>query len=150
MSRIEPVTVDSFDTFFELVCALADYEKLQRPSNEARLRLTNDIVGDAPKIEAFLIYAADGIAVGYAIILETYSSFLALPTLYLEDIFILETHRGMGLGSKLFDHIVELARSRGCGRVDWQVLDWNTPAREFYERKGADCMSEWLLCRITL
>lgn len=150
MSRIEPVTVDSFDRFFELVCALADYEKLQRPSNEARQRLKNDIVGGSPKIEAFVTYAADGTAAGYAIILETYSSFLALPTLYLEDIFILEEHRGMGLGSKLFDYVIELARSRGCGRVDWQVLDWNTPAREFYERKGADCMSEWLLCRITL
>ncbi|MFN4986426.1 MAG: GNAT family N-acetyltransferase [Ignavibacteria bacterium] len=150
MSAVEPVTNASFEEFFALVCALADYEKLERPSSQAKQRLADDITGPNPRIDAFLLRQEHGLAVGYAIVLETYSSFLALPTLYLEDIFVLEEHRGTGLGSKLFDHVVALARSRGCGRVDWQVLDWNAPAREFYERKGAECMSQWLLCRITL
>lgn len=150
MSAIEPVVDSSFEDFFELVCALADYEKLDRPNSQAKQRLAMDITGPKPRIEAYLLRQEDGGAAGYAIVLETYSSFLALPTLYLEDIFVLEEHRGKGLGSTLFDFIVDLARSRGCGRIDWQVLDWNTPAREFYERKGAECMDQWLLCRITL
>ncbi|MBU3679211.1 MAG: GNAT family N-acetyltransferase [Candidatus Kapabacteria bacterium] len=89
-------------------------------------------------------------SLGYAIILETYSSFLALPTMYLEDIFVREDARKHGVGSLLFDHVVQLARSRGCGRVDWQVLDWNRLARDFYERRGALCMKEWMLYRIDL
>ncbi len=101
-------------------------------------------------IEAYLLDTELGQAVGYAIILETYSSFLALPTMYLEDIFVLESHRGNGFGRLLFDFVVGQARQRGCGRVDWQVLDWNTTAREFYTKQGAVCMNEWLLYRITL
>lgn len=139
-----------FEEFFALVCALADYEHLDRPTSAAKDRLFNDIMRDAPRIEAFLIESGSDGAVGYAIILETYSSFLALPTMYLEDIFVLESHRGHGFGKVLFDFVVDLAKQRGCGRVDWQVLDWNTPAREFYQKQGASCMNEWLLYRITL
>jgi GNAT superfamily N-acetyltransferase len=150
MSAITRVDASRFDEFFALVCALADYEHLERPSQEAKQRLLRDITGEAPKIEAYLVDDADNGAVGYAIILETYSSFLALPTLYLEDIFVLEQFRGKGHGQALFTFIVQQARDRGCGRMDWQVLDWNAPAREFYQRQGAACLNEWLLYRITL
>ncbi len=149
-AAVRRVDAARFEEFFTLVCALADYEHLDRPTDEAKQRLYRDINGATPRIEAFLLDTEQGQAVGYAIILETYSSFLALPTLYLEDIFVLESHRGLGYGKTLFDFVVDQAKQRGCGRVDWQVLDWNTPARDFYDKQGAEYMSEWLLYRITL
>jgi GNAT superfamily N-acetyltransferase len=87
-------------------------------------------------------------SVGYAITLFTYSSFLALPTLYLEDLFVLESYRGQGAGYRLFTHCVEEAHRRGCGRMEWQVLDWNRLAIDFYERLGARQMKEWLPYRM--
>ena len=149
-AAVRRVDAARFEEFFTLVCALADYEHLDRPTDEAKQRLYRDINGATPRIDAFLLDTEKGQAVGYAIILETYSSFLALTTLYLEDIFVLESHRGLGYGKTLFDFVVDQAKQRGCGRVDWQVLDWNTPARDFYAKQGAEYMSEWLLYRITL
>lgn len=152
MARIEivPVTRERFDDLIALVVMLAEYEKLEPPSPAARERLCEDICGKKPRIEAVLAVDERGQALGYAIMLETYSSFLALPTLYLEDIFVREDARHLGAGSKLFDHVVEQARRRGCGRVDWQVLDWNMLARDFYEHRGAASMKEWMLYRIDL
>lgn len=148
--EIVPVTRERFDEFFALVVMLADYEKLDPPSADARQRLLRDICGDSPRIEAMMAIDARGNALGYAIILETYSSFLALPTMYLEDLFVREDARSLGVGSLLFDAVVTIARQRGCGRVDWQVLDWNMLARDFYERRGAAPMKEWMLYRIDL
>lgn len=136
-------------TITALVDALADYEKLAKPSSEARTRLTNDLFGPKPRIECFLAFL-DGYPVGYAIILETYSSFLALPTLYLEDLFVLEEYRQRRVGRALFDSIVEEAKKRGCGRMEWTVLDWNQLAIDFYRRSGAKYMAEWQLYRIDL
>jgi GNAT superfamily N-acetyltransferase len=152
MSRLEivPVTRERFNDLIALVVMLAEYEKLEPPTQEARERLCEDICGEMPRIEAVLAVDDSGQALGYAIMLETYSSFLALPTMYLEDIFVREDSRRHGAGSLLFDYVVEEARRRGCGRVDWQVLDWNMLARDFYERRGATCMKEWMLCRIDL
>jgi GNAT superfamily N-acetyltransferase len=132
-----------------LVDALADYEKLPRPSPEARERLLRDILGPKPRIDCFLAFA-DGYPVGYAIILETYSSFLALPTLYLEDLFILEEYRKRGVGRALFNTAVQEAKSRGCGRMEWTVLDWNQLAIDFYQKIGGTHMKEWQMYRISL
>jgi GNAT superfamily N-acetyltransferase len=89
-----------------------------------------------------------GRAVGYAMWYETYSSFLARPTLYLEDIFVLQHARGQGVGSRLFDHVRGLGAARGCGLMEWQVLDWNTAARDFYTRRGARTLDDWRACRL--
>ena len=132
-----------------LVDALADYEKLDRPSPDARARLVRDLFGPKPRLECWLVLF-DGKAAGYAFTLETYSSFLALPTLYLEDLFILEECRGRKAGYLLFQHILEEAKRRGCGRMEWTVLDWNQLAMDFYDRLGAKWMKEWRLYRITL
>ena len=148
--RVVPLTPERWDDFVALVCELADYEHLDRPSAEAQARLREDAFGDRPRFWAFLALGDQDEACGYAICLETYSSFLAKPTMYLEDIFVREDARKNGAGSALFDTVVELGRTRGCGRVDWQVLDWNTLARDFYRRRGAEEMKEWLLYRITL
>lgn len=132
-----------------LVDALADYEKLERPSSEARGRLIQDLFGPKPRIDCFLAFM-DGYPVGYAIVLETYSSFLALPTLYLEDLFVLEEYRKRRVGRALFDAALDEARRRGCGRMEWTVLDWNQLAIDFYQKLGAKHMAEWQLYRMIL
>ncbi|MBC8164393.1 MAG: GNAT family N-acetyltransferase [Bryobacteraceae bacterium] len=132
-----------------LVDALADYEKLQRPVEEAHERLVRDLFGPAPKIDCWLVFL-DGYPVGYAFALETYSSFLALPTLYLEDLFVLPEFRGRRAGYALFNTVLAEARSRGCGRMEWTVLSWNQLAIDFYEKLGGKHMEEWQLYRITL
>ncbi len=135
----------------DLVCALAEFESLDPPDAEAQQRLVEDIFGAKPRIEAWLAFAAGhGQPVGYAMILETYSSFLARPTLYLEDVFVLQEFRGRGIGSAFLRHFVALAHERGCGRMEWTCLDWNTRAQRVYEDKlGAQRMSEWFLYRMT-
>lgn len=135
------------EVLLSLIDALANYEKLPRPDAAARDRLLQDTFGDRRRIEVFLAELA-GKPVGYAIIFETYSSFLALPSLYLEDIFVLSDYRGRQVGYRLFLHCVEEAHRRGCGRMEWAVLDWNRPAIDFYERFGARQMKEWLCYRL--
>ncbi len=134
--------------FLSLVNALADFEKLARPTPAARARLLKDGFGRKKRFEAFL--ARDGKKpVGYAIIFYTYSSFLALPTLYLEDLFVLPGYRGRGVGKQLFLHCVREAERQKCGRMEWVVLDWNTTAIKFYERFGAQHLKEWYTFRLT-
>ncbi len=131
-----------------LVEGLASYEHLDPPDESARRRLVDDMFGDHPRIEAFLALV-DGTPAGYAFIFESYSSFLALPTLYLEDLFVLPEFRKMKAGYFLFHAVAREARRRGCGRMEWTVLDWNAPAIEFYRRLGAKHMKEWHLYRLT-
>ncbi|MGA2624674.1 MAG: GNAT family N-acetyltransferase [Bacteroidota bacterium] len=135
--------------FLELVDALADYEKLKRPSRSARARLLRDAFGKRKRFEALIAFV-DRKPVGYAIFFETYSSFLALPTLYLEDIFVLQEYRKERIGLKLFRHYWDEARRRRCGRMEWTVLGWNKSAIRFYEKLGAKHMKEWNLYRMTL
>lgn len=131
-----------------LIDALAGFEELPAPDAYARERLEADGWGDRPRFEAWLA-CADGLPVGYAIIFETYSTFLARPTLYLEDLFVLPEFRGQGAGRALFDHISDVALERGCGRMEWACLDWNTNAQAFYAKVGARQMAEWLPYRLT-
>jgi GNAT superfamily N-acetyltransferase len=131
-----------------LIRALAEYEKLDPPDEAAQERLVADIFGALPRLDAFLLFAS-GEPVGYALVLETYSSFLAMPTLYLEDLFILPTHRRKGAGKLLFRAMVAEARARGCGRMEWVVLDWNRLALDFYARQGATHLSDWQTWRLT-
>jgi GNAT superfamily N-acetyltransferase len=146
---ITPLTEARFDDFVRLIHALADYEHLDRPDASAIARLKADAFASRPRFEAALALNDGGQAIGYAIWLETYSSFVARPTMYLEDLFVLEEARGSGAGGALFDHVRALGEQRGCGRMDWQVLDWNSTARDFYQRRGSEWMKEWLLYRIT-
>ena len=129
-----------------LVKALAKFEKLTGPSPAACRRLTGDI---GRRIEV-LIADVDGCAVGYAIYLFTYSSFLARPTLYIEDVFILPEYRRCGIGGKMYRHLRQEARRKKCGRMEWMVLDWNTRAHEFYRKLGAKRLKEWLPYRVEL
>jgi GNAT superfamily N-acetyltransferase len=135
------------DTLLRLIHGLAEYEKLPPPDPTAEKRLIKDIFSASPRLEAFLS-EYEGKAVGYALVFETYSSFLALPTLYLEDIFILPEYRKKKVGLHLFLAMVREAHRRGCGRMEWAVLDWNQLALNFYTRMGARQMKEWQLFRL--
>jgi GNAT superfamily N-acetyltransferase len=134
-------------TILGLVDALADYEHLTRPDEEGKARLIRDLFSERPRLECYLC-DVDGTAAGYAFVFETYSSFLALPTLYLEDLFVLPEYRGKKAGIALFKAMVVEAHSRGCGRMEWTVLDWNQLAKDFYDRLGAKHMKEWQLYRL--
>lgn len=146
---IRPARREDRNAFLALVDALADYEKLKRPTRSARLRLIRDGFGRHRRFDPILALV-DGKAAGYAIVFETYSSFLAKPTLYLEDIFVAPAYRGKRIGLTLFQRCLHEARLRGCARLDWIVLDWNKPAIAFYEKIRARRLDNWLLYRITL
>jgi GNAT superfamily N-acetyltransferase len=145
---VVPLTEDRFDDFIALINALADYERLSPPDAAAIQRLRRDAFGPQPRFEAALAVDENSRAVGYATWFHTYSTFLAKPTMYLEDLFVLEESRKGGAGSMLFEHVRTLGAHRGCGRMEWHVLDWNTLAREFYRRRQATWMKDWLLYRI--
>lgn len=146
--RVKKLAEEEFEVFFSLVVALAEYERLEPPDREAKARLKRDAFSDRPRFEAYLAFL-DEQPVGYAIIFETYSSFLAKPTLYLEDLFVLPSARKQKVGYELFKFLIGLALERGCGRMEWQALNWNQLAIEFYERLGATRLSEWLPYRLT-
>lgn len=146
--RVRRAARDDARAFLRLVDALADYEHLDPPDAEAKERLVRDGFGPSPRFDA-LLAEVDGETVGYAIVFETYSSFLALPTLYLEDIFVLPAYRNRKAGLALFLAVADVARARGCGRMEWTVLDWNTPAQRFYDALGAEHLKDWFLHRLT-
>jgi len=144
---IRPIQVADIAVWLDLIAGLADYEKLARPDAEARLRLAADATSDPPRFRV-LLAELDGVAVGYAMFFFTYSSFLARPTLYLEDIFVLPDWRGHGAGIGLFRACAQQAVAGGCGRMEWQVLNWNEPSIRFYERLGARHLDAWLPFRL--
>ena len=146
---IRPATPADASTWLDLVDALADYEKLARPSPEARERLVHDAFGPEPHRIRVFMAELSGRAVGYAITCETYSSFLALPTLYLEDLFVLPDARRHGIGRAAFRYLAAEAVKGGYGRMEWVVLDWNQLAIDFYEKLGATRLREWYTYRLT-
>jgi GNAT superfamily N-acetyltransferase len=146
---IRRATRNDAPALIRLIIALAEFEKLTAPDAPAQQRLTEDGFGERPRFETWLAFSDPSQEpVGYALIFETYSSFLARPSLYLEDIFVLPEHRGRGLGSALLRHCIRLAHERGCGRVEWTCLDWNTKAQCAYENLGAERLSQWFLYRL--
>lgn len=146
--RIRKAGRSDAKSFLALVDALADYEKLKRPTAAARKRLIRDGFGTKKRFDAFLAFVGDEPA-GYIIIFETYSSFLALPTLFLEDLFVLPGFRKQKIGWKLIQKCVQEAKRRGCGRMEWMVLDWNKLAINFYEKLGATRLKAWLPYRLS-
>ena len=136
---------DSRD-FLRLLVAQAKFEKLEPPTPAARRRMLKDVF---ERKRVNLLLAFDGrTPVGYALSFYAYSSFLSRPTLYLEDLFVLGEHRRTGVGKLLFLSCVREAKRRGCGRMEWSVLDWNKNAIGFYEKLGARRLSEWRVYRL--
>ena len=130
-----------------LVRRLAEFEGLTPPDAAARARYVRHGFGPRPYFRAIIAQSGARTA-GYAFYFFTYSTFLARPTLYLEDIFILPEFRGRGLGEEMMRGLARIARRAGCGRMEWAVLDWNARAVRFYKRLGARPMKEWILCRL--
>lgn len=149
--QLRPLTQEHAAAFCRLVVALAEFEQLPPPDEAAQARLVEDALGEKPRIEVWLAFVnEDAEPCGYMVLVETYSSFLALPTLYLEDLFVLPERRKGGVGGTLLKKVVSLAHERGCGRVEWTALDWNVNAQQVYEQRiGAKRMSEWFLYRMT-
>jgi GNAT superfamily N-acetyltransferase len=146
--RIRHAERSDAKTFLDLVRGLAEYEQLDPPDEQAQARLLEDGFGDRRRFEAYLV-EIDGEAVGYAIVFETYSSFLARPSLYLEDIFVRPQARRKGAGTALIRYLAGEAIRRGCGRMEWVVLDWNELAQGVYRKLGAEMLGEWRICRLT-
>jgi GNAT superfamily N-acetyltransferase len=145
---IEKVNEGNFDEFFGLIQELARFEHLDPPDQDGKERLKKHALSDKPFYEAF-IARIDGKAVGYLFYFFSYSSFKAKPTLYLEDIFVLDEVRGKGIGKKMLLFCVTKAKEAGCGRMEWSALNWNKNAIGFYESMGAVPLSEWTYFRMT-
>jgi len=145
-ARIRKARRTDSEQFVRLVLALAKFENLDPPSLEGRKRLVEDIF--TKKRINLLVASYGGKLVGYALYFYNYSSFVAKPTLYLEDLFVLEEHRKKGVGFALFRKCIDVALEKGCGRMEWAVLTWNKKALKFYEMMGARRMSDWYVYRL--
>ena len=131
----------------ELIRGLARFEKLEQEVVMTEELLAAGLFGDRPYAEVVLA-EDDGRPVGFALFFHNFSTFLGRPGIYLEDLFVLPEQRGQGIGRMLLVHLARLAVERGCGRLEWAVLDWNRDAIKFYERLGARPNSEWTVYRL--
>ncbi len=144
---IRPARPEDVSTIAAFIRELAEYERL---SDEVVLKeedLREHLFGTRRYAEV-LIAEENGAAVGFALFLHNYSTFLARPGIYLEDLFVRPTHRGKGHGKALLQEVARIAVERGCGRFEWAVLDWNAPAIEFYKSLGATPMHDWTIFRV--
>jgi GNAT superfamily N-acetyltransferase len=148
--HIRPATEPDVPLILDFIRGLAEYERLldQVDATADRLRASLFPTGGGAPEAYCVIGSVDGAAAGFALYFFNYSTFLARPGLYLEDLFVRPEHRGAGLGKALLLHLAALAHERGCGRMEWAVLDWNEPAIGFYESLGARRLREWQLCRL--
>ena len=149
---IRPANRDDSETLFRLISALAEYEKLTHLVTATPEKIGDALFGAKPHAEAVIVEVdQDGAkqAVGFALFFHNFSTFLAKPGLYLEDLFVDPAWRGHGLGKALLKYLAALAVERDCGRFEWSVLDWNQPSIDFYQAMGADVMPDWRICRVT-
>lgn len=146
--QIRVATSADAATILGFIQDLAEYEKLSHDvvADEARLRAT--LFGERPAAEV-LIAEAGGEAAGFALFFQSYSTFLAKPGLYLEDLFVRPSARGHGVGSALLSALAQICMARDYGRFEWSVLDWNEPAIRLYRTIGAASMNEWTVNRLT-
>jgi GNAT superfamily N-acetyltransferase len=149
---LRPATAADSETLFQLILALAEYEKLTHLVEATPQKIQAALFGATPQAEAVLVEGdtdAGREAVGFALFFHNFSTFLAKPGLYLEDLYVDPAWRGHGLGKALLKHLAALALERGCGRFEWSVLDWNQPSIDFYQAMGADVLPDWRICRVT-
>jgi GNAT superfamily N-acetyltransferase len=146
--RVEAATSEDVPVLLQLIQALADYERMSGEVVATESALRETLFGAAPRAEAVLARVAHE-AVGFALWFHNYSTFLGRPGLYLEDLFVVPEWRNRGVGSALLRHLARIAVERGCGRMEWSVLDWNEPAIAFYQRVGARPLDQWTVYRLT-
>ena len=145
---IRPATPEDTARILDLIRALADYEKLSHECVATEESLRQTLFGERPAAEVVMAEVVDEVA-GFALFFHNYSTFLARPGLYLEDVFVYPERRGQGIGRRLLQHLAQIAIARGCGRFEWSVLDWNAPAIKFYRSLGAIPMDGWSVQRIS-
>ncbi|MDQ6611169.1 MAG: GNAT family N-acetyltransferase [Gemmatimonadota bacterium] len=146
--EIRSATPDDVALILQFVRGLASYEKLLQECKATEEKLAATLFGARAVAEVALAFRGDSPA-GFALFFHNYSTFLAMPGLYLEDLFVDPAHRGRGVGHALLAYLAQLAVERECGRFEWSVLDWNTDAIRFYERLGARAMSDWTVYRVS-
>jgi GNAT superfamily N-acetyltransferase len=146
--KIRAGTRRDVPTIVALIRGLAEYEKLAHEMEATLARIREHGFGRRRYFETLLCFEGRR-PVGFALYFFTYSTFLARPTLYLEDLFVVPDVRGRGAGKALLSALARIAVRRGCGRMEWTVLDWNTPAISFYQRIGARLRKDWILTRLT-
>jgi GNAT superfamily N-acetyltransferase len=146
--RIVPATESDIPIILGLIHELAEYEKLTHLVVATPERLRTALFGVRPVAEVLLAYWDDE-CVGFAVFFPSYSTFLAQPGIYLEDLYVKPDQRTKGIGSALLKHLAKIAIERGCGRLEWAVLDWNQPAIQFYKKLGAVPVEEWTKYRLT-
>jgi GNAT superfamily N-acetyltransferase len=148
MLEIRSAQEKDVDAIFELILGLAAYEQLtdQVTGNSDLLR--SHLFGARPYAES-IVADLDGQVVGFGLFFHTYSTFLTQPGLHLEDVFVRSEYRRQGIGKALMMSVAKIAFDRGCGRLEWSVLDWNQPAIEFYQSLGATILPDWKTCRMT-
>jgi len=145
---IRPATVVDVPTITELIRALASYENLSESVVLDEDSLREHLFG-ARQFAEVLVAEEDGVVVGFALFFHNYSTFLGRPGIYLEDLFVRPEYRRRGHGKALLSAVAHLASERGCGRLEWSVLDWNEPAIAFYRSLGAVPLAEWTAFRLT-
>jgi GNAT superfamily N-acetyltransferase len=147
--NIRSAAPDDIPLILDFIRGLAEYERLSHEveATPALLRASLFPESGRPAAECVLAFE-EGSPAGFAVFFTSFSTFLARPGLYLEDIFVIPERRGRGVGTALLLHLARLANERGCGRMEWSVLDWNESAITFYEGLGARRLSEWTTCRL--
>jgi GNAT superfamily N-acetyltransferase len=146
--RIEPATEIDVPVILSLIQGLAEYERLSREVVATEESLRESLFSSRRVAEVILGYVEKE-AVGFAVFFHNYSTFLGRPGIYLEDLFVKPEWRRHGFGTQMLRHIAREAVERGCGRLEWSVLDWNRPAIDFYKNLGARAMDEWTVYRVT-
>jgi GNAT superfamily N-acetyltransferase len=147
MLTIREATPEDIDLIHGFILALADYERLSHEVRTDKAVLAKHLFGPRPMAEV-LIAELDGAAVAFALFFHNFSTFEGRPGIYLEDLFVAPEARGQGVGKTLLVRLAQLAVERDCARLEWWVLDWNTPAIEFYKSLGARPMDEWTVNRV--
>jgi GNAT superfamily N-acetyltransferase len=145
---IRPATVADVPIILELIRALATYERAPDEVTATEEGLKEVLFGKKPAAEVLLAFEEER-AIGFAVFFHNFSTWLGRPGLYLEDLFVRPEDRGKGYGRALLIDLAKIARERGCGRMEWAVLDWNEPAIKFYQTLAAKPMHEWTVFRLT-
>ena len=150
MEELRIIEAAESDTaaILEMIRGLAEYERLADVCVATEEQLRRTLFGERPAAEVLLAYAGEECC-GFALFFTNYSTFLAKPGLYLEDLFVKPHARGRGIGAALLRRLAAIARERNYGRMEWSVLDWNEPAIGFYKKLGAVAMEEWTTFRVT-
>src|SRR3989454_5545388 len=146
--EIRPARVEDVPIILKLIRDLATYERAPKEVTTTEEQLVDVLFGEKPVAEVLLAFERKS-PVGFAVFFHNFSTWLGRPGLYLEDLFVRPEHRGKGYGRALLVHLAKIARDRGCGRMEWAVLDWNEPAIQFYRKLGAKPMDEWTVFRLT-